>query len=473
MANNIINQESDSSTEINNTVEQTELTTPTPIISDPQPIPMPGIKYISPKYESNYYIYSDVHENNKIDVLNTGQYYPSTSTVVYALEDGNRKTINIGYGCTIQLATKYTYNANSTTYVSAIANIPGIYLWGRVNTKDKYYWEESSAQYTAIEIERGSIPTVLKRHLNYTPWATWDEKSRFASVSFGGTILGSLSEKVLGSIVRANNKLTISYTKDKTKHTLEFDKNDFWDKVIPTRLVVAIQGAGGSGGSGGSGHSVVAIQNGGGGGGSGGFWLGVINLDNKHASWTFNLGQAGKAVRMSIDTGGNNGITGGNTNLFCNNTLSRVGVPQDSVVVFGGSGGSYTGLGGAGANVANVSTIITNGSYGLWTLANLAGGRGGNKTYDGDNLQDKIYYLSINDIANEFPRNQFKLSSHDGGTGNIGGGGAASYSGNGGDGDTSEGGVSGGQGAGGGGASSIRPYIFSGAGGVASISFYY
>lgn len=68
---------------------------------------------------------------------------------------------------------------------------------------------------------------------------------------------------------------------------------------------------------------------------------------------------------MSIDTGGNNGITGGNTNLFCNNTLSRVGVPQDSVVVFGGSGGSYTGLGGAGANVANVSTIITNGSYGL------------------------------------------------------------------------------------------------------------
>lgn len=468
MANNIINKESDSSTEINSTVEQSELTAPTPIT--PGTIISDGIKYTSPEYKSNYYIQSAIHENNKLDVLNTGLYYPGSSTVIYAIEDGNRKKINIGYGCTMQNTTKYTYNANSTTYVSAIANLPGIYLWGRQNDlKDKYCWEENSVQYTAIEIERGSIPTVLKRHLEYTPWSTWDEKNRFASVSFGGTILGSRSENVLGSILRTKNKLTIEYTKNKTKHTLEFSKTDFWDKVIPTRLVVAIQGAGGSGGSG-------MVHQAGGGGGSGGFWLGVINLDNKHTSWSFSLGQAGTAVRASlVDAGGNNGIKGKNTSLYCNNTLSTRGIPQDSVPVFGGSGGSYNGTGGAGASKAAVSTISASGWEGLWTLANLAGARGGNRTSDGDNVSDATYYLSKNDVANYYPRNQFKLSSHDGGTGWAGGGGAASYSGDGGDGASDEStdtdGASGKEGAGGGGAFGL--FAYSGAGGVATISFYY
>ena len=413
-----------------------------------------AILYEAPKYPTTYYIASSVHEDSQTDVLNTGLYYLETNTVIYAIVNDEYKSIDIGYGFpteTIedQSGTKYKWTYLNDTYIASRSTIADaksgsyVYPWIRISHQNKfYYWSvDDEAKYNVVEVERGSIPTVLKKHLDYTPWSQWtDEKNRFASISFGGTIHGSDDEEVSGTITRSSSSLVIKYTKNSSTKTLTFTKDDFWDKVIPTRLVVAIQGAGGSGGG-----------KGGSGGGSGSFWLGVMNLDNQHSSWKFTLGKPGSYV-----TGPVKGQDGTST------ILSRgSGLMVDSIIVYAGKGGKLgqittASAGGAGGSKPKLTIYeqdsgIRQVTRGLWEIASLSGLAGGNSGYTTSNYYHKdptagtsssaaTYYLTDNTTAKNYPRNQYDLLSYTGGTVgtttssevSIAGGGAASYNGHGG-----------------------------------------
>ena len=457
------------------------------------------VTYDNPTYTSNYFI-----AGVDCDVLNTGWYYPKTNEQIYltytepttsthvTISPGLSREwhVDMGYGFDTEsiyaeLSVPYSWADNATTKNIKVSKITSVYYpWVITNPIDRYFYQpeqsSSGTQHTITEIQRGSVPTVLQRHLaDFTPVGIWEaaEYNRLKQLAFGLTLTGSETKNTTGSIgTNSTDKtLEISYNNQTYTYTSDY----FIDKVIPKRLIVAIQAAGGSGGG-----------QGGSGGGSGAFWLGVINIDDYNL-WNFTLGAPGQAVSENDD-----GKDASETILHCPSTQSS---PR-KIVIGGGFGGKVgqgdaVSAGGAGGVKARYpSSSLEKTDY--WVISDTAGFSGGASGYyynrsraeeasSGYSVSAQTIGLSQNDTANNYPRNQFKISNNAGGEAgvriiddygvSIAGGGAASYSGSGGKGgyysSTAYAGSAGGVGAGGGGAG--KSSVTSGAGGIATISFYY
>ena len=454
------------------------------------------VTYTNPTYNSNYYI-----EGVDCDVLNTGWYYPKTNNQIYltytepsiststTISSGISQEwhIDMGYGFDTEniyaeSSVPYTWSDNGTSNTKdiKISKITSVYYpWAITNPIYRYFYQpeqsSSGTQAHIDEIERGSVPTVLQRHLaDFTPIGVWEgaQYEKLKKLAFGLTLTGSQTSDLTGYIGRnpTTGQLEIEYN----NQTFTYTADDFIDKVLPKRLIVAIQAAGGSGGG-----------KGGSGGGSGSFWLGVINIAD-YTLWNFTLGAPGAAV--STDNDGNDA-----SNTILQHSPRIITIKGG----FGGKVGQSNAIsaGGAGGGKATYSSGQLQ-SKDYWVISDIDGFSGGDSGYfynrsrnadasAGYTVSARTISISDNDTANEYPRNQFKISNNAGGEAGvriltdsevpIAGGGAASYSGNGGKGgDYSSSdcaGAVGGVGAGGGGAG--KSSVASGAGGVATISFYY
>lgn len=147
----------------------------------------------------------------------------------------------------------------------------------------------------------------------------------------------------------------MSYSKDGGNNWdyLEFDKRDFEDRVIPTRIIAVLQGAGGGGGG------LI-----GGGGGAGACWIGVLNLKDP-LPWEFSLGAPGKGGKGS-SKGGDGEISW----IRCfNGGMAKVSAAA-------GNGGGYV-SGGDGAAAATPWTRTIDGEPMLWQVKSFSGESGG------------------------------------------------------------------------------------------------
>ena len=157
-------------------------------------------------------------------------------------------------------------------------------------------------------------------------------------------------------------------TKDLKNHADSDEGNTrpvFQDGVLPTRLLILLQGTGG-GGSGGN----KGWDNGGGGsgGGSGGFWFGVVNFE------------VGDEITIHIAKGGNGGAleTSGSAGNESWIEHSRATTTDKKIVkAFGGSGGTWQGSGGAGGSIWTLASAAESLYWEILSSAGVSGGSAG------------------------------------------------------------------------------------------------
>jgi len=242
--------------------------------------------------------------------------------------------------------------------------------------------------------------------------------------------------------------LELLFIYEDTQISNKFYSTYFKDGVVPSRLIMNLQGAGGGGGADEGLYS-------GNGGGSGGFVFLILNLDKlleqEGASYLFNVGARGLG-----GTGNNDGTDGGTTNLLFNSGTSYL----ELLRVFGGKGAGNGGNNKLGTGGSFEISSIHDNNYFFRYKSSLSvssgaysGVSGGRMHNDGSNMTSKTFH-STNNPHDWYGVNQKHFSQKSGGTGYSGGGGGggASLYANGGNGGSSgSSGLNGSKGSGGGG----------------------
>ena len=317
--------------------------------------------------------------------------------------------------------------------------------WGATKYSPKDSWVETlETQYTYNEdqkvtvIKPGTHPTFyIKDTISTDVTKTFKDTKAWVNCSGGNYSLVTVRK---GTDNEKKECLKINYyttKEDKTPaKTTNLYAGDFQDNVLPTRLLVLLQGAGGGGG-GGTSHAWSTKR--GAGGGSGGYWFGIIRFDDTISKIEVELGNGGIGGRQE-----KNGENGATTILkvYRNNLQSLI--PVEIVTLFGGKGGTYNGKAGEGGTIdiddtASYGEVDNTLSLG-WTLGYGIGKAGGKKNKKGTDFSETNIKLSCtrrSDLKEEICYQTYlSCGKSIGGAGSSGGGGGASLLSNGGDGGT-------------------------------------
>ena len=283
----------------------------------------------------------------------------------------------------------------------------------------------------------------------------WEGQATFLDYKLGSNALTSIlpgTSPHFKELIKIDTSGTYTISRTSTELTIgstTYYKEDFVDGVIPTRLIVVLQGAGGGG------SSNAGLWNGSG-GGSGALNSAVISLST---SWTLVVGAGGTGgLHDDFDLYFNPGSPGGATTL----------TGGDSSLVAGGGGGAQdasSALGSSPAAGVGGTASTTIGSYILKHIGSssgVAGGKGADSySYNGQigTNPSKVTLDCITKSGRSDDYKSLTLNGQGAGTrvnhdkANMGGTGAGSWFGTGGNAVWGTNGTAGGSGAGGGGGS--------------------
>ena len=145
-----------------------------------------------------------------------------------------------------------------------------------------------------------------------------------------------------------------------------------WQKPAwASRFLVHLIGGGGGGGGGASGNN-TAVRAGGGGGGAGMVSRWEFSATEYTAPCTIVVGAGGAGGASALNLGGNNGVSGGDTDFRLNSSVASARALVASGGVRGGGGGT-TGAAGAGGATGTFGGTSNTGGTGGTTGAGAAG----------------------------------------------------------------------------------------------------
>lgn len=270
-------------------------------------------------------------------------------------------------------------------------------------------------------------------------------------------------------IYRTNEFLTFENLPGQNQ-SIQLGASNFKDRVVPLRLLVAIQGGGGGGGSSGNVWS-------GAGGGGGGYLQVILNLEKTGGYFTVIVGAGGRGGNIPDIPAGGNAESGQQTSINWYNTSTSV-TTELAAALGGYRGESMNGVGGPGGGYSINTTMLGQGYFYYvsthYTKSGAAGGTGGN----GGGEVAGYSYFATNNPDEQSGINIHNESNHYGGETNgatTGGGGGASPLGEGGyEGGVAQDGFPGTYGSGGGGGRFTVGAIKNGGdGGDGVVTFYY